>query len=257
MFKQYIKSKIFNLQNYFNIRIYSNIKKHKIVELIKLLKVKNHGYKLLRYGDNHDGGYLIPEIKNIKFCYTVGVGNTIKFEKDLGKKVKFFLADRSVKKPNLNNSKFIKKFVGTYNDKDMINVNDWIKDSENTPCILKIDAEGSEYEILHAINNFYLKKIKILILEFHNLHLISNKYFYSYVFNCLKKIDKYFVVSHLHPNNNFPLINFYNLKIPRDLEVTFLNRKYIKYSKKTQLPHLLDQPAIKNKKNIILPNYYF
>ena len=90
IFKHYIKSKIFNLQNYFNIRIYSNIKKHKIVELIKLLKVTNHGYNLLRYGDNCDGGYLIPDIKNIKFCHTVGIGNTIKFEKDLGNTVKFF-----------------------------------------------------------------------------------------------------------------------------------------------------------------------
>lgn len=257
MFKQYIKSKIFNLQNFLNIRIYSNIKRSRIYELIKLLKVSYHGYDLIRYGDNNDGGYLIPKLKNIKSCHTIGVGNTIKFEKDLGNKIKLFLADKSVKNPNLNNAKFLKKFVGSYNNKDFINVNDWIQSSKNIPCILKIDAEGSEYEIIHSLNESYLKKIKILIFEFHNLHLISNEYFYSYVNNSLKKISKYFEVSHLHPNNNFPLINFYNLKMPRDLEVTFLNKKYIKCKKKTSLPHKLDSPTVKDKKDTILPNYFF
>ncbi len=257
MLKHYIKSKIFNLQNLLNIRIYSNIKKHRILELIKLLKVHNHGYDLLRYGDSSDGGYLIPKLKNIKSCHTIGVGNTVKFEKGLGKKVKLFLADKSVKNPNLNNSKFLKKFVGSYNSKDIINVNDWIKSSKNTPCILKIDAEGSEYEIIHALNEAYLKKVKILIFEFHNLHLISNEYYYLFVYNSLKKIKQYFEVSHLHPNNNFPLINFYNLKIPRDLEVTFLNKKYVKYKKKTSLPHKLDHPTIKDQKDITLPGYFF
>ena len=257
MFKQYIKSKIFNLQNLLNIRIYSNIKRSRIYKLIRLLKVSNHGYDLIRYGDINDGGYLIPKLKNIKSCHTIGVGNTIKFEKDLGKKIKLFLADKSVKNPNLNNAKFLKKFVGSYNNKDFINVNDWIQSSKNIPCILKIDAEGSEYEIIHALNESYLKKIKILIFEFHNLHLISNEYFYSFVNNSLKKINKYFEVSHLHPNNNFPLINFYNLKIPRYLEVTFLNKKYIKYKKKTSLPHKLDRPTVRDKKDIILPKYFF
>ena len=112
--RQYIKSKVFNLQNFSNLRLYSNINKNKIFELIKLLKVYNLGYDLERYGNKKDGGYLIPKLKNIKTCHTVGVGNTIKFEKDLGKNIKFFFADRSVKNPNIKNSKFEKKFVGSY-----------------------------------------------------------------------------------------------------------------------------------------------
>ena len=255
--KQYIKSKIFNLQNFFGIRIYADIKKYKILELIKMLKVHNLGYKLLRFGDACDGGYLIPKLKNIKSCHTIGVGNTVKFEENLGKKVKLFLADKSVNNPHLDNSQFEKKFVGSYNSKNIINVNDWIKKSKNTPCILKIDAEGSEYEIIHCLDEVYLKKIKILIFEFHNLHLISNTYFHSFVYSSLKKILKYFDVAHLHPNNNFPLINFYDLKIPRDIEITFLNKKYSKYKKKTYLPHKLDYRTVKNKKEIILPHYFF
>ena len=256
--KQFIKSKIFNFQNLFKLRLYSNIKKNKIFELIKLLKVHDLGYNLERYGDKNDGGYLIPNLKKkIKTCHTVGVGNTVKFEKDLGKKVKLFLADKSVKNPKIKNSHFEKKFVGSYNSKETININDWIKKSKVTPCILKIDAEGSEYEIIHALNEAYLKKIKILIFEFHNLHMISNEYFYDYIYNSLKKVRKYFDVAHLHPNNNFPLVKFYNYKISWDLEITLLNKKYTKYKKKTSLPHKLDNPTVKNKKDVTLPDYFF
>ena len=51
----------------------------------------------------------------------------------------------------------------------------------------------------------------------------------------------------LHPNNNFPLIKFYNYKISRDLEITFLNKKFVKY-KKTTLPNKLDEPTVVAKK---------
>ena len=108
--KQFLKSKIFNLQNLLKLRIYSNIDNNKIFKLINLLKTYDLGYDLIRLGDNKDGGYLIPKLSNIKSCHTVGVGNTIKFEKDLGKSVKLFLADKSVKNPKLSNAKFEKKW---------------------------------------------------------------------------------------------------------------------------------------------------
>ena len=255
--KQFIKSKVFNFQNITHLRVYDDINKKKIQEFIKLLKTHNLGYQLERYGDNGDGGYLVPKIKNIKTCFSVGVGNTTKFEKDLGKKVKLFLADKSVKNPKLKNSRFEKKFISSFNSPDTININDWIKKNGSIPCILKIDAEGSEYEIIHSINEENLKKIKILIFEFHSLHMISNKYFYPIVINSLKKILKYFEVCHLHPNNNFPLIKFYNYKISRDLEITFLNKKFVKYKKKTTLPNKLDEPTVGSKKDTILPKYFY
>ena len=255
--KQFIKSKIFNLQNLLKIRIYSNIDNSRILRLINLLKTYDLGHNLIRLGENNDGGYLIPKLSNIKSCHTIGVGNTIKFEKDLGNHIKIFLADKSVKNPKLRNAKFEKKFISSFNSKEFLNINNWIQKTKMNPSILKIDAEGSEYEIIHAIQEKYLKNIKILVLELHNLHLISNEYFYSIVYNALKKIKIYFDVCHLHPNNNFPLIKFGNLKIPRDLEVTLLNKKFVKFKKKTYLPHRLDKPTIKNKKAVFLPKYFF
>ena len=255
--KQFIKSKIFNLQNLLNFRIYSNVDNNKIFKLINLLKTYDLGYNLIRLGDDKDGGYLIPKLSNIKTCHTIGVGNTIKFEKDLGKHVKLFLADKSVKNPNISNAKFEKKFISSFNNKEYLDINNWIQKTKMNPSILKIDAEGSEYEIIHAIHEKYLKSIKILVLELHNLHLISNEYFYSIVYNALKKIKIYFDVYHLHPNNNFPLIKFGNFKIPRDLEVTLLNKKFIKFKKKTYLPHYLDKPTVKYRKSVFLPKYFF
>ena len=255
--KQFLKSKIFNLQNLLKLRIYSNIDNNKIFKLINLLKTYDLGYDLIRLGDNKDGGYLIPKLSNIKSCHTVGLGNTIKFEKDLGKNVKLFLADKSVKNPKLSNAIFEKKFISSFNSREYLDINNWIQKTKINPSILKIDAEGSEYEIIHAIQEKYLKNIKILVLELHNLHLISNEYFYSIVYNAIKKIKIYFDVCHLHPNNNFPLIKFGNLEIPRDLEVTLLNKKFTKFKKKTYLPHRLDKPTVSDRKAVFLPKYFF
>lgn len=255
--KQFLKSKIFNLQNLLKLRIYSNIDNYKIFKLINLLKAYDLGYNLIRLGDSKDGGYLIPKLSNIKSCHTVGLGNTIKFEKDLGKNVKLFLADKSVKNPKLSNAIFEKKFISSFNSREYLDINNWIQKTKINPSILKIDAEGSEYEIIHAIQEKYLKNIKILVLELHNLHLISNEYFYSIVYNAIKKIKIYFDVCHLHPNNNFPLIKFGNLEIPRDLEVTLLNKKFTKFKKKTYLPHRLDKPTVSDRKAVFLPKYFF
>ena len=81
MFKQYIKSKIFNLQNYLNIRIYSNIKKHKIdnnviygldADLIMLSLIStSDNIQLLRETteykiENIDSDYVYLDIKKLK-----------------------------------------------------------------------------------------------------------------------------------------------------------------------------------------------
>ena len=56
----------------------------KVKNLINSLKVYDLGHKLVRIGPKGDGGYLVPSILDeIDFCFSPGVGNSIKFEEDL------------------------------------------------------------------------------------------------------------------------------------------------------------------------------
>ena len=252
--------------NFYNAKSYRQVDQTKIKNLIKLFRPFNTNFDLIRIGSDHDGGYLIPNLINdLKYCFSPGVGKSSSFEKNLKKyNIKSFLADNSVKGPatKLKKFDFIKKNINSFNDKDKININDWInskiKKNEVGKSILQIDIEGHEHEIIFSINEKILSNIKFMIIEFHGLELIGNIYFYTILKSTLEKINLYFTPVHIHPNNSSAMHKVGNLKIPSALEVTYLNKKFIKSKSKVRgLPHNLDNKNIKNKNDIFLENYWY
>ena len=124
--------------------------------------------------------------------------------------------------------------------------------------ILQLDVEGAEYEVINAISNKNFDRFKIIVIEFHNLHLIGNRYFFEIVKGSIKKIKLKFEVCHIHPNNNQFLKSIGNLKFARDLEVTFLNKKFCEIKNKIKsLPHPLDLKVSKDNNEIYLPDYWY
>ena len=52
--------------------------------------------------------------------------------------------------------------------------------------------------------------------------------------------------------------NYRNFKIPRALEVTFLRNDFVKQKHKIdKLPHFLDRKNVINKKDFLLPKYWY
>ena len=45
-----------------------------------------------------------------------------------------------------------------------------------------MDIEGSEYEVINSISNSNLEKIKIMVIEFHHLQLLTNEVFLKILF---------------------------------------------------------------------------
>ena len=73
--------------------IYSEctLKKQKKNDVSKILKTLPYeiGVKLIRLGEDSDGGYLIPkDLDDIDKNYSAGVGSLTKFENDLQKNYK-------------------------------------------------------------------------------------------------------------------------------------------------------------------------
>jgi len=87
---------------------------------------------------------------------------------------------------------------------------------KNKKNILKIDIEGSEFEIIDQIN-FYSKNIEMLILEFHSLDKKEELFIKS-----LKKLQENFDIIHLHGNNHCGQLES---GLPIAFEVTMTNRK--------------------------------
>jgi hypothetical protein len=87
--------------------------------------------------------------------------------------------------------------------------------SENSKIFLKIDIEGSEYEIIEQIMNYH-KQIKIIVIEFHDI--IRRVEEFEKLLIIIK--SKYSLI-HTHINNNRAINND---MIPEICEFTFISK---------------------------------
>ena len=260
-FKKIIK----NLLNQNNISFYKNINNEKLIKLIKLFRPYNLGYNLIRIGDEKDGGYLVPNcLDDIKFCFSIGVDNKFSFEENLFKRgINSYLSDYSQdisKIPNIFD--FEKKNIKSFSGGNSLNINEWIETKreiiKKDKLIFQIDVEGDEYEILSSISENNLDQIKILIVEFHDLEYSGNRTLYQTILSVMEKLLKKFDVAHIHPNNwkASSLVNKYFF--PSNLEVTFLNKSFVKTKSSIQnLPHKLDFKNVPDKPDIKLETYWY
>ena len=108
-----------------------------------------------------------------------------------------------------------------------ITLNSILNKIYNKKNLLKIDIEGSEYEIIDDIIKHNLK-IKMLIIEFHWINK-NKKLFIKF----LKKLKKQFDIVHIHVNNYRPKKNTDD--IFDVIEITMVHRNTNKYRKDLRL----------------------
>ena len=258
---RYIKKIIKNLfYNYFITKNDISI----VQNFLSRIFIYDCGYKLIRIGDDHDSGYLLPNILNkIKFCFSPGVGKSSSFENHLLKfNIKYFLADGTISKPPTFNHNFLRKNINIYNDNKNITLDSWIKQKLGSKIsrnlLLQMDIEGSEIEVLLNVNEKILEKFTILIIEFHHFKFLGIPEFnrlYKEIFN---KLFKYFTICHIHPNNCCGLTTFGEYKVPNVMEFTFINNKEVKKKRLVKkIPHDLDQKNVLGKKDVKLPSIFY
>ena len=255
-----LKEKFFDL---FNLYIEKKTPKSDILRVLKKLLPFKIEHNLLRLGEENDGGYLIPnDFYGIKNNYSAGVGELTKFEKDLEKRfsIKSNMVDFNHIDPKIfpKESKFLKKRIGIISSENEININDWLKD-ENEEIILKMDIEGDEYLTLTSISDENLNKIRIFVLEVHDLRHLRNYFFFKTFEKILSRLNKVFYVCHLHANNSSKIKNIGGFKIPDMLEITLIRKDRIKNfsGQYAEIPHKLDQKTVLNKDEIFIDKNWY
>ena len=235
---------------------------NKIKKLFKKLLPFNIDIELIRVGENGDGGYLIPnDLKNIKYCYSAGIGKLTKFEKDLYEiyNIKSIMVDplEIPYKFLPKESTYIKKFLLINDNKTSISINNFIDRDEE--IILKIDIEGDEYLNLININNKKLTNVRILIIEFHNLRDLRSKFFFDMFSHLIDKLSKHFYFCHLHPNNTGKIKKIGNYNIPDIIEFTLINKNRVNFTPKnySKLPNKLDKKIDQKKKDIFIDKNFY
>tara|TARA_B100001175_G_C19486280_1_gene629964 strand:+ start:1024 stop:1824 length:801 start_codon:yes stop_codon:yes gene_type:complete len=236
---------------------YNFLKPYKVKKLLRLGRNFDGGYlvcsdtlkkceNLVTLGVGDDISFEIDfekkkNSKNIKlYDYTV---NNLLFIKIIFKYFRRLITFRTSLnnftysiKNYLNFLKFLKKEnvhlyklrvvrkIKYHNDIDLRSIFKKINSNKN---LLKIDIEGSEYEIINEIIN-YKSKIKMLIIEFHWINKNKKLFIQS-----VKKLKKNFDIIHIHANN-------YRSKKNSDdifdvVELTMVNKKENQYHKNFRL----------------------
>lgn len=242
-----------------------------LATLIREMRVAAIADPLVRFGPRGDGGYLIPDlVDDIVACFSPGVANSADFELALAEQgIPVFLADRSVEAPPVSHPafSFTPKFLSsTTSERDgLIRLDDWIRESMDQhglpsegDILLQMDIEGAEYEVLHSVSDQALNRCRIIVVEFHKLHQLADRFSFGWMAGAIRRLLREHVVVHLHPNNNKPTIRLGAIELPATLEATLLRRDYFKPSpRRLSFPHPADAPCVPQKPDLVLPGCWY
>lgn len=203
---------------------------------------------LIRLGPAGDGGYLLPDdLDGLEACFSPGVSRISLFEKDCADRgLPVFLADLSVAKPKQDHPlfRFTRKHLGASSGAGRMTFDEWVEASlpgATGDLLLQMDIEGSEYETLLAASPALLRRLRILVIEFHHLEKLQSEPFFNLASRTFEKILASHCCVHLHPNNFCAQERRFGLEIPRVMEMTFLRRdRATDLRPATTFPHPLD-----------------
>jgi hypothetical protein len=208
------------------------------------------GAKLKRFGNLGDGGYLmLDQFQNKSILISVGIGNDVSFDFDLMDSIgarAVLQIDHTIgnEPPRIDPRViFIPKMMTSRESFTSVTLDEVVRKLPmDVPLILKMDIEGSEWEVLEATSVDLLSKFDQICIEFHNFHETVRNNFNSR-FNVLKKLNVAFDIVHVHANNwgKFELLA--SRAIPDVFEVTYVN--------KTLLPESLSR----NVSSLDYPNH--
>jgi hypothetical protein len=223
------------------------------------------GIDLIRIGGKGDGGYLIPDdLEGIEYCFSPGVSTIADFENELADRgIKSFLADYSVDSPPFNRPEFTfdKKFLGSADIGRFTTLSSW-KDkylkSYHGDLILQMDIEGFEYQVLLNTPESLLNQFRIIVVEFHSLHRLFDLFDLGLFSACFDKLLEYFYVVHVHPTNCCGIVAKGDIKVPKVMEFTFLNKKrVISATPSKSFPHRLDADCVETMTPLPLPTCWY
>ena len=255
-----IKEKFFDI---FNMYTEKKSVRKKISKTLKKLLPYQIDVSLVRLGEKNDGGYLVPDdLVGIDKNYSAGVGFLTQYEKDLEEKysIKSNMLDfNEIDKTILpSEASFLKKKLGLVSNNKEISINDWIVQADKD-IILKIDIEGDEYASLIDISEENLKKVRILVIEFHDLRNLRNNLFLNFFDKVINKLENYFYVCHLHINNTSKIKKIGDFLVPDMIELTFIRKNRVKNfsSKFSILSHELDSKTVNHLKEKFLDKNWY
>lgn len=188
---------------------------------LKTSVAKNVTYD--RIGSTYDGGYIwADDINKDDYILSFGVETNVDFEKAVSEYGCFIdMYDYSVDGPPepVPSSFFHKEKIGLESDGNTSL--DYCLGKTAKDVILKMDIEGSEWEVL-AIDYKGLSQCRQITVEYHWTQNLTDPDFYIKAIAAVENVRKTHTPVLVHANNNVPLVVMGNSPIPLVFEVLYL-----------------------------------
>jgi hypothetical protein len=205
------------------------------MKLINYLKPKNVNLTKKRLGPHRDGGYVIPEIilEKCSSLFNYGVENEMGYEVEFAETYNkpVFMFDHTINPIDASkinkNLHFKHEGLGfTERCSDFINHSNEFNFLENV--LLKIDIESNEYSYFETVDIDEISKRCIgIILE---AHYLSDIRWRERFFNIMDKINKHYILCHVHGNNYGSVFNYEGKSVMDVVELSFIRKDMVKYS---------------------------
>lgn len=220
-----------------------------LAELILRLRPITNGHELIRLGGASDGGYLVPDdLDGIAKCFSPGSGGNWGFERALLNRyaISSEICDRESSRPtDLDQGVgFTDAWLGSITEPGFVSLQEWMTSAPaDQDLLLQMDIEGAEWHVLPAVDRNELRRFRIMLIEFHNLHWLQNQAFLENLAKPLfLRLLQDFDIVHVHPNNNGILWRGAGFRFPSLAEFTFHRKDRAKsYLGPSQLPHPQDR----------------
>jgi hypothetical protein len=203
-----------------------------------------------RIGSRHDGGYvMLDDFASITGAFSFGVSSNVKWDVALASKgVPVWQYDYTVDRPPVSHPKFeFHKVRIGHEEEDTTptrSLSRLIDERPGGDLILKMDIEGSEWEVLAGIDPDRLKVFRQILLEVHWLQKIADRSWHEQAARALDHLNRHHTVYHVHGNNFPPMLHSGDIAIPSCLELSYARTKAYQFAPTTEtFPGPLDRPC--------------
>ncbi len=231
-----------------------------LLQLIKPQSVKN--FAKVRVGSRNDGGYImVDDFDNADIAFSLGIDTNDEWDVEIANRgidVKQY--DHTIKRaPSVHERlSFFPMRVVVTGAPNCVSFAEMVADyTDQSKCILKVDIEGDEWELLDHVPSGTITCFSQIVCEFHYFHRLRTCDFFDRAIRVLRKLSLTHQAVHVHANNFAPVCNLSKILVPVVLEVTYVRRNTYELVQTDEVfPTSLDAPNDDTLPDIFLGNIW-
>jgi hypothetical protein len=237
-----------------------------ILDLLSCLTPRQvAGFDKVRLGRDGDGGYvMLNDFAEVSAALSFGINDDCSWDTDIARRgIDVYQYDHTVDGPPTPNARFrfFKKRIAAEMSEQSETLGSALAklpapDVGHT--ILKIDIEGSEWEVFDSTTIEQLARFSQVVGEFHGFSNALDASWRDTAHRVMSKLRSVFEVVHVHGNNHAPFAVVANIAIPESIELTFANRTIYTCQETDEVfPTPIDQPNWEGHPDIFLGSVRF